>query len=159
RDDKFVSALFGMGLGTYPRVVLARNFDGHFPTNFVVEHDGAYPFLSLHAGLAAYFGQKVLIEPDQQYRLFVALRSSDGKGALSIVLCEKMLLYSVNCRGATFVPRNPGIWEDHGAAISTAGLDEKAVLGWLRRPVELGLFDPVPGTTIGIGHIRMLDQR
>jgi hypothetical protein len=109
--------------------------------------------------LPTYFGQKVPIEPDQQYRLFVALRSSDGKGTLSLVLCEKMLLYSANCRETTLRPHSPGIWEDYGAAISTAGLDETPVLGWLRRPVELDLVDPVPGTTIEIGHIRMLDPR
>ena len=159
RDDNLATTLFGMGLGTYPRIVLARKLDGRFPTNFIVEHDGAYPFLSVHAGLPTYFGQKVLIEPDQQYRLFLTLRSRDAKGVLSLILCEKMLLYSANCRDTTFQPRNPGIWEDFGAAISTAGLDEKVVLGWLRPPVELDLFDPVPGTTIEIGHIRMLDSQ
>jgi hypothetical protein len=159
RDDNLATTLFGMGLGTYARIVLARKLDGRLPTNFIVEHDGAYPFLSLHAGLPTYFGQKVVIDPDQQYRLFVTLRSPDAKGALSLILCEKMLLYSANCRAATFQPRDLGIWEDFGSAISTAGLDEKAVLGWLRRPVELSLFDPVPGSTIEIGHIRMLDPQ
>jgi len=57
RDDNLATWLFGMGLGTYPRIVLARKPNGRFPTNFVVEHDGAYPFLSLHAGLPSYLGQ------------------------------------------------------------------------------------------------------
>ena len=155
RDDNLATAIFGMGLGTYPRIVLARKPGRRFPTNFVVEHDGAYPFLSLHAGLPAYFGQKVPVEPDRQYRLFVTLRSPDGKGALSVILCEKLLLYSANCRDATFRPRGPGIWEDFGTVISTAGLGEDAVLGWLERPVELAVFDAISGTTIEIGHIRM----
>jgi len=30
---------------------------------------------------------------------------------------------------------------------------------WFKRPVELDLFDPVPGSTIEIGHIRMLDPQ
>ena len=155
RDDNLATWLFGMGLGTYPRIVLARKPNGRFPTNFVVDPDGAYPVLSLHAGLPTYLGQKVSIEPDQQYRLFVALRSPDGRGQLSVLLCEKMLLYSADCRDATFRPHSPGIWEDFGAVISSAGLDEDAVLWWLKRPVELDLFDPIPGTTIEIGHIRM----
>ena len=96
RDDSFFTALFGMGLGTYPRVVLARKPDGRFPTNFVIERDGGYPFLSVTAGLPIYFGQKVPVEPDQEYQLFGALRSPNGKGALSISVCEKMLLYSTN---------------------------------------------------------------
>jgi VanZ family protein len=159
RDDNLATWLFGMGLGTYPRIVLARKPDGRFPTNFVVEHDGAYPFLSLRTGLPTYLGQKVSIASGQQYRLFVALRSPDGKGQLSVLLCEKILLYSANCRDATFRPRTPGMWEDFGAVISTAGLDEDAVLWWLKRPVELALFDPIPGTTIEIGRVRMFDPQ
>ncbi len=159
RDDSFFTALFGMGLGTYPRVVLARKPDGRFPTNFVVEHDGAYPFLTLRAGLPVYLGQKVAIEPGWQYRLFVSLRSPDGKGALSISVCEKLLLYSTNCRDATFRPRSPGIWEDFGVVISGAGLEEDVVVGWLQRPVEVAFFDPVPDSTIEVGHIRMFDPR
>jgi hypothetical protein len=159
RDHNLATAVFGMGLGTYPRIVLTRKPEGRFPTNFVVEHDGAYPFLSLSAGLTTYFGQKVAIEPDQQYRLFVALRSPDGNAALSVILCEKMLLYSANCRDATFRPHGLGTWEDFGAVISSAGLDQDVVFGVLKRPVELALFNPIPGTTIEIGRIRMLDRQ
>ena len=159
RDRGAATVLFGMGLGTYPRVVLARGQSGHVPTNFVVGQDGAYRFLSLTAASPTYLGQKIQIEPDQRYRLFLALRSPDGKGALMAILCEKMLLYSVNCRSAVFHPRTPGKWEDFGQVLSTAGLDETAVLGWLERPVELSLFNPITGTTIEIGHVRMFDPQ
>jgi O-antigen ligase len=159
QDGGLFTALFGMGFGTYPRVVLARRPDGDFPSNFVVEHDGAYRFLTLHAGLPVYLGQKVSIEPGWQYRLFVSLRSPDGKAALSISVCEKLLLYSKNCRDATFRPRSPGIWEDFGVVISGVGLGEDIALGWLKRPVEVALLDPVPGSTIEIGHIRMFDPQ
>ena len=159
RDENLATALFGMGLGTYPRIVLARKPDERFPTNFVVVQDGGYHFLSLHTGLPTYFGQKVPVRPDQQYRVFVALRSPDGKGVLSVVLCEKMLLYSANCRDTTFRSHIAGTWEDFGAVISSAGLDEDATLSWFKRPIELALFDPVAGSTIEIGHIRMLDPQ
>jgi hypothetical protein len=159
RDHSLIGGLVGSGLGTYPRIVLADKPNGLSPTNFVVGHDGAYSFLSLKAGVPIYFGQKVSIEPDRQYRLFVTLRSPKGGGALTILLCEKLLLYSDNCRGTTFKPRAADNWEDFGAAISTAGLDEDVVLGWLRRPVELALLDPTPGTTIDIGHVRMFDPQ
>lgn len=99
------------------------------------------------------------MQPDQQYRLFVAMRSPDGKGVLSVTLCEKMLLYSANCRDVTFRSHIPGTWEDFGAVISSAGLDEDVTLGWFKRPVELALFDPIPGGAIEIGHIRMLDPK
>ena len=159
RDDGLASGLFGKGLGTYPRIVLARKRDDRFPTNFVVGEEGGDRFLSLHAGLPIYFGQKVAIQPNQQYRLSLALRSPDGKGALTVLLCEKMLLYSANCRRTTFRTRIPGKSEDFGTAISSVGLDERMMLGWLKRPVELSLVDSAPGSTIEIGHVRMLDPR
>jgi len=158
-DDNLATALFGMGLGTYPRIVLARKPDERFPTNFVVAQDGGYRFLSLHTGLPTYLGQEVPVQPDQQYRLFVALRSPDGKGVLSVILCEKMLLYPANCRDTTFRSHIAGTWEDFGAVISSAGLDEEATFWWFKRPVELALFDPVPGSTIEIGPVRMLDPQ
>ena len=159
RDDNLVRALLGEGLGTYPRIVLARKPEQRFPTNFVVEHDGAYAFLSLRAGLPSYFGQKVAIEPDRRYRLFVTLRSPDGRGEASFLLCEKWLLYSANCQEVTFRPRAVGTWEDFGAEIPTDGLDTDVRLGWLRRPVELALLNPHLGTTIDIGHVRMFDPQ
>jgi hypothetical protein len=155
RDDNLPAALFGMGLGTYPRIVLARKPDGHFPSNFAVEQDGAYPFLSLHAGSKVYFEQKAPVQPDQQYRIFFALRSPDGTSELTLFLCEKMLLYSTHCRDKTFRPRIPGIWEDFGTAISTESFSS----GWLRPPVTLALLNELPGTTIEVGHIRMLDAQ
>jgi hypothetical protein len=57
-DNSLATVLFGMGFGTYPRIVLVSKPDERFPTNFVIKQDGGYRFLSLHAGLPTYFGQK-----------------------------------------------------------------------------------------------------
>ena len=159
RDGSLATTLFGMGYGTYPRIVLARKPDGGFPTNFVVAQDGGNRFLSLGTGSPTYFGQKVPVRPDRQYRLFVTVRSADGKGALGVILCEKMLPNSANCRETTFRPNIAGMWQDFGAPISSAGLGEDHLLGWLRRPVELAFFNPVPGTTIEVGQVRMFDPQ
>jgi O-antigen ligase len=158
RDDDLGTVLFGTGLGTYPRIVITRKPDERFPTNFVVSQDGGYDFLSLRAGLPIYFGQKVRVRPDQQYRLFATFRSLGGEGTLGVILCEKMLLYSENCRGETFGSRSPGVWEDFGMGVSTVGL-EHPILGWFNRPVELAFVNPVSGTSIDIGHMRMLDPQ
>ncbi len=159
RDRGVFATLFGMGLGTFPRVVLARKPNGRFPTNFVLGRDGGYRFLSLAAGSSLYFGQKVPVDPGRTYRLFLGLRSPDSRAALTVVLCEKWLLYSDNCRSVTMTPRAIGKWEDFGAPISSAGFGRPMLFGWLRRPVELSLVDLVPGTRIDIGHIHLLDDR
>ena len=157
RDGSLATALFGMGYGTYPRLLLARKPDEEFPTNFVVARDGGYRFLSLGTGSPTYFGQKVPVQPAQQYRLFVTMRSADGKGALGLSLCEKMLLYSANCRETTFRSSIPGEWEEFGALISSRGIGEDTILGWLKRPVELVFFNIVPGTSIEVEQVRMFD--
>ena len=159
RDGGLTTALFGMGLGTYPRTVLAHRPDGRFPTNFIVAHDGGYSYLSLSAGLPEYFGQKVIIKPDSHYRLFLPLRSQNDKGKLSVFLCEKLLLYSDNCRSVVFTPQIIGEWEDFRAEIPTVGLSTHTYFHWFSRPVELSLFDPIEGTTVDIGHIRVFDPQ
>jgi hypothetical protein len=160
RDPGLLSTLFGMGFGTYPRTVLARKPEGRFPTNFVLGRDGGYRFISLSAGTPLYFGQKVSIEPDRVYRLFLGLRSPDSAGAvLTAVLGEKWLLYSGNCHSITLTPETIGKWEDFGIPIATAGFGRPMLSEWLRRPVELSLVDLVPRTTIDIGHVRLLDPQ
>jgi hypothetical protein len=157
RDHDVATALFGMGLGTYPRVSFTRSPVDWRPTNFVVKRDGGYRYLSITAGSNLYFEQKVSLAPDQRYRLSVALRSHSDSARLLGLLCEKWLLYSLNCRGASFVPRAPDLWQDFTVDLSTAGLDQHAVLGLLRRPLTLSFFDPVPGTTVDIGHVWLFD--
>ena len=157
-DRGLFATLFGMGVGTYPRIVLAGRPDGRFPTNFVLGRDGGYRFIALAAGTPLYFGQKITVETDRTYRLFLGLRSPDG-AALTVILCEKWLLYSDRCRSATLSPATTGKWEEFGIPIATAGLGRPVLFGWLRRPVELSLVDLVPGTTIDVGHVRLLDPQ
>jgi hypothetical protein len=154
RDDGPATALFGMGLDNYPRIILARKPDERFPSNFVAVREGGYRFLLLHTGLPTYLEQNVPVQPDQPYRLFVARRSPDGKGVLSVIPFERILLHSANCRDTTFRSHIAGMWEDFGAKISSARLDQDALPTWFKSPVDLALFDPVPGSTVEIGHAR-----
>ncbi len=159
RDGTIEAVLFGMGLGTYPRVVLAhsRKGDDHAPTNFVAKRAGEGSFLSIATGLTLYFVQRVSIDPDQSYKFSAKLRSPDGKGTLSALLCENMLLYSDNCHAVAFVAPDRGDWQEVTANVSAAGLDQRILFGWMKRPVGLSLFGPVPGTTIDIEDVKLID--
>lgn len=156
RDDTVGAALFGMGLGTYPRVALAQSPTGRVPTNFVVRHRDGESFLTIDAGSALYLMQRVPIDPALSYTLSVRLRAPDAKGKLSALLCENVLLYSENCRGGA-LPAAGATWQEVTIPLSAAGLDQQAVLGWIRRPVALSLFDPLPGTAIDIASVRLTD--
>ena len=139
RGDSRAGVLFGKGLGTYPRIVLASKPGDRFPTNFVVDQDGGYRFLSLHAGLPTYFGQKVPVQPDQQYRLFGAMRSPDGKGVLTLILCEKLLLYSTNCRNTTFRIHTPGNFGSILLEDGRISAQRSRAKAWMRRRSSGGL--------------------
>lgn len=156
RDNGAVAALVGMGLGTYPRVALSHSHGLHAPTNFLVRHEGDNSALSLHAGSSTYLTQRVPIEPDQSYTISLKLRSLDGEGKLSALLCENMLLYSVNCQSVGFEAAHDGTWRDLTATLSSIGLREHPLFGLIRRPVELSLSDSVLGSTIEIENVKLV---
>lgn len=157
RDDTVLASLVGMGLGTYPRVSLAHSPPILAPPNFVVKHENGATYLSLTAGSPFYFQQIVAVEPNQSYRLLLRFRAPDGKANLGALLCEKMLLYSDNCSVGQQDAQVGTAWQNVTFTFSTTGLDRKAVLGWVRRPVVLSLADGVPGSTIEFGNVRLID--
>jgi hypothetical protein len=158
RDGTASSAIFGMGLGTFPRAVLAHRQDGETPSNFAVEHENGEPFLSMTIGAPFYFGQKVPALPNQKYALSIEARSPDDEATLEVDLCEKLLLYSYNCRGIVLKPKEAGKWEVFTATLSTKGFTQRETFGMLRRPVELSLFDPSPTTRIEIKSVTLTNS-
>jgi VanZ family protein len=156
RGRGVVAALFGLGLGAYPRTARAQT-EGKPPSDYVRKRDGAYHFIALSGGTPLYFGQKVAIRPDRTYRLFFDMRSRDGRGALAVLICEKWLLYSDHCQGFTFHPSPAAQWQDVGIGVASADLGRPRLLGWLPRPVEIAVTNPVAGTTIDVGSLRLLD--
>jgi hypothetical protein len=157
RDKGIVADLIGMGLGTYPRIVLARRPNGNYQTNFVLERDGNFRYLALSAGLPLYFGQKVAADRRQSYILSLTLRSPDGKGQFTALLCEKLLLYSANCRRLEFRPKSPGRWERVGGLFPGIPGDAPSRFKFLARPQDLAFVDRFPGTRFEIGEIRLID--
>jgi hypothetical protein len=157
RDRGWGATLFGMGLGTYPRIVLAKKPPGKAQTNFELKHERGFNYLALKAGLPLYFGQKVAIDRFANYRISLSLRSPDGRGALVVVLCEKLLLYSTRCRGASFRPKMSGAWEQVNGLLPAIGLDGRPLFGRLRRPIEFAIFDAFPNTQFDIAALRLED--
>lgn len=159
-DQGPLAALFGTGLGSYPRAFLERNTDGRVPTTFSLGHDEGHDFLRLGSGENLYFGQRVALRPETTYRLVVTFRASSEDGKLAVPICEKTLLYSVNCGYAYFLPDTPGAWEEHAIEFQSEGLGRwPGVIGLLRgRPLELALFNPVPGTTVDVDDVTLVAE-
>jgi O-antigen ligase len=159
RDGTVERAVLGMGLGTYPRVALAHSAPTHGPSNIVVKHEGGAPYLSLTARSSFYLVQHVPIDPRLSYRLTVAVRSPDGASKIGVALCENMLLYSENCRGATQDVPAGTAWREVSVVLGVADHDTTILWGLLRRPVILSLFSGVPGSTIELRDVHLIDTR
>jgi hypothetical protein len=156
RDPGWITSLFGMGTGSYPRAVLETP-----PFQYVTDRDDT--FLRLAGGEKTYVGQRVKISPHETYELALDLRGSSELPRVVVVVCEKALLYSFECRYAMFVADSPDFDWQHSESpfdVGDIGVPRGRRLGrWSRRPVELAVFNPDPRTTVDMDDIRFVDGR
>ncbi len=148
----------GMGLGTYPRLNLAKAV-GDKPGDFRLVGNGENRYLTMTSMSPLYIGQKIFFRPSGPLRLEFRWRASSADATAGISICEKILLYSDNCRGQTVTSHAPGTWEAVSIVVSTDGLGVKAVHGLPARPMELSLFNATPGTTIAFNGLSLTDAK
>ena len=154
-DGGVLSTVFGMGLGTYQRTMLARAPNNR-PSDLSIVWDAAGPFVSIRAETAFFLGQKITPPRRGDVHLIFRFRADDPKAVALYGLCDKVLLYSDQCRGGQVKPRATGVWETASVWIPAAGLGAPAFIGLLNRPVELSFSTPA-GTTLSIRDARLID--
>jgi O-antigen ligase len=155
RDPGALTALFGMGLGSYQRTMLWHS-PVNRPSDLVLDRDGQGTYASMRVESPFYLGQKIALPDAGPLHLTFRSRSPDGLTA-SVAICDKVLLYSDNCRGVDGGPAVPNQWTAVRATIPIDGLGGRAVFGLLRRPVELALFGPI-GHRIEVRDIDLTDD-
>ncbi len=164
--DGVMAWAFGMGLGGYPRLAAATETPEHGPSFYRVLH-GEAPYLSLVSRTPLYFGHRV---PNAAIgeKLTLSLRwrahavdvlaapPVTKLGGLGVILCQKLLLYSLDCAGARAEPVAAGEWQN--ASFPLTGPGEAQAL-W-QRPLELS-FTSAPGSVIDLSdiHLRTQDGR
>ena len=158
RDHGSLSVIFGMGLGSFPRLMRARGTDDR-PSDFRLDRDDSGRYLTISALTAIYIGQKVSFPPSHRLRLTLHWRAGGPTAVLGVIVCEKVLLYSENCHDQTIRPRNPGNWEDASADIPVAGIGMHTLFGLFGRPIEFSLYSPVAGTTIAVRDLSLTDDQ
>jgi hypothetical protein len=137
RDPGLGTALFGMGLGTYPRVAAARETGRAVPGNFVVVTEGEKKYLSVLVRSADYFGQKVRLPEAGDLHLAASLRPHGGPTAVVALLCAKWLLYSPDCVSAGLAAPAADQWNEATADFAAASLADLRRAGTVPRPLEL----------------------
>jgi O-antigen ligase len=155
RDRDIPTALFGMGLGTYQRTMLSRSKVNR-PSDLVLDHDAAGPYVSMRVETPFYLGQKITVPEAGPWHLTFRSRSPDGLTA-SALICDKVLLYSDNCQSADTGSASPNQWTTVRVTVPATGLGRRALFGLLRRPVEMSLFGRI-GHRIEVRDISLTDD-
>ena len=157
RDTGALPTLFGMGLGTYQRAMLTRSAVNH-PSDIVLRQDGQGTYLSMRVETPFFLGQKISPPAAGNLHLTLRARAMDDPATLNVLVCDKVLLYSDRCRYDAARLTVPGVWQPVAIALPAAGLGGAAVLGWLRRPVELSLSGSPLGHRIEVRDIKLADD-
>jgi hypothetical protein len=158
-DSGWLTALFGMGLGSYPRTYALRNSEGVKPATYWYKTEGGNTYLRLASGDSLYIGQRIPLEPQASYTLKFDLRSSDDNAMLNIPICEKSLLHSFRCRWmGQRVGDTGGRWVHYEQTFQSGALGGQGNLVYQRRPVELALYNGKWETMVDVDNVQLIDR-
>jgi O-antigen ligase len=110
RADGGVNA-FGNGPGSFPRLYLTGNRQGHVPANFTLVETPEDNRLRIGAGDSFYFNQRVALPRAGAYRVEMRVRAA-GTAAVAIFVCEKYVRYSFDCEAERFVIAGSDEWTE-----------------------------------------------
>lgn len=155
-DDTWSARLFGMGLGSFPRVFLERGAQSDRPGTygFVTSRTGMA--LRLGSGATLYFSQRVPIEAATRYRLIVDARASGGDSQLDTPICEKQMLNSRRCTWSRIDIPGDAQWRRFERTIDSGELGKGSFLSHL--PTEFVLTNASKTGLLEIDNVRLLDE-
>jgi hypothetical protein len=153
-DDDATTALLGMGLGKFPATYYWNNPTHETLPNYRYVDEGANRLLRLSAGAyAAGYGellriwQTVPLVPRTDYQLTIDVRNRSPLAFLHVRLCERQLLYPVNCIAVPL--RRLAVsaqWQRVGMNFNSG------VLGSRTAPVRLELAVEGQRATVDVDH-------
>ncbi|MGY6276606.1 VanZ family protein [Methylomonas sp. MgM2] len=141
-DRDFLTQLFGMGLGSFPRTFFWSNQENAYPATYRIESESGNRYLALQGGDALFMGQYISLEPKQPLSLSADVRTRGLNAALSIPICEKSLQYSFRCVSVE-IDATSQQWQHVEIEIDSGdvGVPSPDIAGgWLTRPVQLALY-------------------
>lgn len=153
RDNDWLTTVFGVGLGRFPATHYWRSAEPVHAAPYGLASDKTGPFLRLGTGAPVYIEQFVNARPGQRYRLSLDIRA-DGPTSLGVALCEKWMLTSGACDGATFdASASPTGWRHASATLTTERWLPHA---WYRAPpVKLSIFNSGGTSSVDVANVRL----
>lgn len=141
RKDNWLTALFGMGVGSYPVTHYWSSRETNQTSLHIPVYDNGNTFLRIFPGNTVYVEQIVNISPRQAYILSFDLRSPQSQPKLGFALCEKSLLTSTECatwQGSPLSVQKKNVWTRFEFEIKSNELGSGIFL--TKRPVKLSVF-------------------
>jgi len=150
--------LLGHGSGCYPRTQFELNKDTA-PSNLILKKEREDNVLRIESRSTLYVGQKITVDRTKPIHCEVKWRAKDGNGSVSFGLCEKVILYSLDCADI-----KSQTWTDaDGWRISKGEFQPgpsqslASQIGWV--PVDLAFSCSQPCQTIEIASVRLIDDQ
>ncbi|MET0321899.1 MAG: hypothetical protein ABW069_14370, partial [Duganella sp.] len=156
-DDSAITASIGMGFGKFPSTYYWRNPAQETAPGYRFVDQSANRVLRLAAGAyAAGYGellriwQTVAIDAGHDYRLAIDVRNLSNMAFLHLRVCERQLLYPVNCRALPLrrLDSEPG-WQHLGLTFNSGALGSRAA------PVRLELAAEGPGAVFDVDNVSL----
>jgi hypothetical protein len=153
---RWTDYVFGMGLGSFPRLYFERGEGPEALASYRYGRDGTHTWLSLGVGVFN-MEHKVPIAPHTTYELNVLTRSANPNAKLHVRICPKFILssyeYLPNCTDFNFTSAPAGAWTPHKVAFDSKTLGEDVPLGW---PPTLMLYNEDGPTVIDVTNIELI---
>lgn len=166
--DNWPTALFGAGLGSYPRTYYWGNTQGLRPGSFRYETDivgNNYLRLAAPVHPRGYSEvlrhlQQVRLAPDTNYRLALDVKRGDPKAVVWVAICERWLLYPQTCVSpALQLGEADDHWRRYEMTFYSAGMGRRggvlSRLPGIGAPVQLELASGDQGGVVDIDNVSL----
>ena len=156
RQD-LLTEVFGEGLGTYPRWRWIWSGEDSRSARVLYSADDGQSYVRLVGGRHLYLDQRVTLNARGHYRLEIEARSSSAQQNLQVLLCEKTVMYSMECVETQIRLASGPAWQRSVADIDIKNVgDDLAYLQRVgRRPVFLTLVSPLAGDSVDVAAVSL----
>ena len=113
KPSDWKSKLFGAGLGSFPRYYYIDSLSAiPLPAHQMIsETDDS--FLRIHGGTGHYVVQRVFLPDSPRLELQLDLKKTSRSDRLTLLLCEKALLYSYRCNNSSILVEPSESWRSY----------------------------------------------
>jgi len=156
-DDTVTAKLFGMGLGSYPRLYYLNSAENVHSSLYMLALDSGKHALFLSSGEPIYFEQFVDLNNEHDYLLTFTARNISGESELMFPICEKWMLYSANCLSPSMLISKRGNgWNSYSLTFDTKAFRPRS--GFRSRPIKFAIFNNSDDSIAAISDVSLRDE-